>query len=212
MIVGSYTLLNTFERCARQAHHRFVLKDQKFVETEEIRWGTRVHEAMEARLNGKPLPDEMKHHEEWFAELTGAKAEVKLGVRRDWTPCGFFDKDVWFRGKLDVLLKTALGAVIIDWKTGKRREDADELKIFAALLKAHHPDLQRISGWYLWLKDRSVGRLHDLSDAKTKQAEITGRMERLDRSLATGYWPPHETPLCGWCSVQSCEFHPEKQR
>lgn len=210
-MIGSYTLLKAFEQCARQAQRRYITKDLPFEESDASRWGTRVHEAMEARLNGKPLPKEMQLHEAWFADLTGAKAEVKLGVRRDWSPCGFFDKDVWFRGKLDVLLLAPLMAIIIDWKTGKRREDPDELEIFAALLHAHHPR-KRIIGWYVWLKDKAVGKLHDLSNTEAKTAEITERMARAEYAIRTNHFPPNETPLCDWCGLKTCEFNPRRSR
>lgn len=212
-MIGSYTFLKAFEQCPRQAHRRFIARDLPFEETEASRWGSRVHEALEARLkNDKPLPDEMAHLEAWFVDLAGAWAEVKLGVRRDWSPCGFFDKDVWFRGKLDVLLVAPLGAIIIDWKTGKRREDPDELEIFGALLKARHPESAKITGWYVWLKDKAVGKLYDLSNTEAKTAEITERMARAEYAIRTNHFPPNETPLCGWCSLKTCEFNPRRNQ
>ena len=42
-IIASHTFLDTFERCPKQAWHKYVAKDLPFVETEQMRWGTRVH-------------------------------------------------------------------------------------------------------------------------------------------------------------------------
>lgn len=212
-LVGSYTLLSTFERCKRQAQHRYVLKDTPFTPTEASTWGNRVHEAMENALKrgDLKLPQDMLAYERHLPPLKGSKAELKLGVRENWSPCGFFDSDVFFRTKIDVVMQAGATAAIVDWKTGKRREDADELEINAALLKAHHPELEKITGWYVWLKDDALGKEHDLSGAAGKQAEISRRMSVVRQSEQMNYWPPTENALCGWCDVRGCEFRRERR-
>jgi PD-(D/E)XK nuclease superfamily len=208
-LVGSYTLLKCFENCRRQAHHRYVLKDKPFVETKEIKWGTQVHEALEARVGHKqPLPEGMESYERFAKPIEGAVVEWKAGIREDGSPCDFFAKDVWFRGKLDVTLVGGRYACIVDWKTGKRREDPDELELFAVLLKAKHRSLEKITGFYVWLRDGALGQSHDLSGTVVKLAELRGRMEKVKEALRAEHWPPHQGPLCGWCNVTTCEFHP----
>lgn len=210
-MIGSYTFLRTFEQCPRQAHHRFVLRDLPFEETDAIKWGSRVHKALEDRIKrGTPLPADMPKYEKWVASLPHAQAEMKLAVRQDWSPCDFFADDAWFRGKADVVAVNSTSAIIVDWKTGKRREDPDELEILAAMLKARHPELIGIVGWYVWLKDEALGKLHHLSAVADKQKEIDVRMAEITRAGEHDYWPPNETPLCGWCSVKSCTFNPRR--
>lgn len=213
LVIGSYTLLKTFEQCPRQAHHRFVLRDLPFEETEAIKWGSRVHKALENRIRrGTPLPDDMPKYEKWVTSLPHAEAEMKVAVRQDWSFCDFFADDVWFRGKADVVAVNGSSAIIVDWKTGKRREDPDELEILAALLKARHPELLNIVGWYVWLKDHALGKLHHLSAVADKRKEIDARMAQVARAEQHEHWPPNETPLCGWCGVKTCEFHPKGTR
>lgn len=212
--VLSHSFLAKWDQCPRQAHHAYVLKDLPKEDSEALRWGNRVHKAMESRIGGKPLPDEMAHWEPLVAQLDGrgAKAELMLGMKEDGTSCGFFDNGVWLRGKVDVLVAFNATAVLFDWKTGKRKEDPEELEIHAVLLKAHKPHLESFSGRYVWLKDGEVGQRHELSAVKDKAIELHNRAAEIRKAFDAGYFPPRQTPLCGWCPVKSCEFHPGERK
>ncbi len=50
--VLSYTFLNTYDICPKQAFHRYVLKDIKFEGSDASRWGNTVHDAMDKRHVG----------------------------------------------------------------------------------------------------------------------------------------------------------------
>ncbi len=208
-IPWSYSLLNTAENCLRKAHHIYWLKDLPREDSEALRWGIRVHDALEKRINdGKPLPEELKDYERFAAPLKIGKAEIKCGIRQDGTKTDFFAKDVWGRGKVDAAFVDANKALIVDWKTGKVREDPDELEIGAVLLKAMFPQIDKIMGWYVWLKDKKMGKMWDLSDTATKLPQIRERVARIEDAERTGHFPPQQNPLCGWCPVKTCEFHP----
>ncbi len=210
----SFSNLRDAENCLRQYHHKHVLRDVPFEETDAPRWGNSVHSAMETRLKtGAPLVDGFASYETFVPAKTNALRgliEFKMGMRQDGTHCDFFDKVVWGRGKLDFALVNheAHTAAIVDWKTGKLREDPDELEIFALLLKAKYPALQKIAGWYVWLKEMKMGRVYDLSDTNGKLANVKHRLSRIALAASTDSWEPRQGPLCGWCGVKSCEFRP----
>lgn len=214
----SYTNLRDADTCLRLYHHKHILKDTPFEESEASRWGNRVHTAMENRLkSGKPLADGMQAYEQFVPEKSGhlrGLIEAKLGILADGTACDFFAADVWGRGKVDFALLNMEHhhAAIVDWKTGKMREDPDELEIFAVLLKAKYPALERITGWYVWLKECRLGKVHDLSDTNGKLANIKYRVQKLQEALKMDAWPARQNPLCPWCGVKSCEFHPQFNR
>jgi hypothetical protein len=210
----SFTNLAKAEQCLRQYHHVYVLKDIPFEETEASRWGSLVHSEMEKRLrDGTPLPSTMTQYESFVPAKTQrlrGLVEFKMGIRDDGTFCGFFADEVWLRGKLDFGLvdHEQHTACIMDWKTGKVREDPDELEIYGMLLKAKYPDLTKIAGWYVWLKEKRMGKVHDLSDANGKLASVKHRTQRIQEAADMDAWAPRESPLCGWCGVKTCEFHP----
>lgn len=203
----SYTLLSGFENCPRQAFHRYIKKDLKFEESEASRWGNEVHKAMELAINeGRPLPKGMEYAA-LVSPLLGGDAERKFGIRRDGTPGDFFAPDVWGRCKIDCILIKGDAAILPDWKTGKVREDPDELEINAVLVKAHYPHLKKITGWYVWLKEKRIGRQYDLSNTEAKFQEIKARYSRFEQAFQTDFWPPRQSGLCAYCAVKSCEFN-----
>lgn len=209
--VLSHTLLNTWLTCPHQCYRRYIAKDlPREPVTEAIAWGNAVHEAMELRLRKKqPLPEDMPY--EHFAaplDVANVEPEQKLGMAESGRPTGFFDGDVWLRGKLDapILLSTDT-AGLFDWKSGKRREDPFELEIGALLLQAKRPEITRIVGRYVWLKDGVMGDVYDLSDT----ARTFERVQTLGNEIATAIedhrFEKTPGPLCGWCNVMDCEHN-----
>lgn len=216
--VWSYTFLSTYDRCPKQAAVRFIERKYPFEPTAELDWGNYVHDAMEHRIaDGTPLPPVMEQWEKiavLFDELKAEDdvemhAEMKLGVRKDWSSCGFFDDDVWGRGKLDVTVIRDDVAVLTDWKTGKVWEDPLELWIQAALLKAKYPQLKTILGSYVWLKEDLIGVEYNLSDVSDTVAWINTTMAKAE---ASNFWVPRRNALCGWCALVDCPNWRERKK
>jgi hypothetical protein len=207
-IVYSYTLLKTADTCLYKCYRQYIKRDLPFDKTPEIEYGNKVHEAMEYRLGGKPLPNEMLHWEPLVAVYAerNAKSEKKTGITRDCKPTGFFDKDVWLRCKIDVTMLHGNAVFLADFKTGNSKyEDSFELEIQALTLKAAIPQIERIAGHYAWMKENRVGQIHDLSDFNSTWAKINNKVEVIEDAQASGEWPKTKSPLCGWCNVKDCE-------
>lgn len=213
--VGSFTILNTYRNCAHQMFRRYIVKDQAYVETPEMKFGNRVHEAFELRVGGgKVLPSDMQQWESFATPFAGKAAllEQKLGVTREGRQTGFFDQNVFFRGKADLALIQDTTAYINDWKTGSGKyEDPFELATNAVLLHAKHPHLTKIVGSYTWLKENRVSQMYDLSDTATTWAEICRLMSEILAKRQTGEWEKRQSGLCGWCSVNDCEHWRERK-
>ncbi len=216
--IYSYTFLNTYDICPKQAFHRYVLKDHPFVGSEASKWGNVVHDAMDKRLSkGEPLPKEVAKYESYAKVIEPLKprTEMKLGIRRDGSPTGFFDDDVWLRGKADVVITQCDQALLFDWKTGKKREDPYELEVQALMVQSYYlgdPPIERITGHYVWLQDGVVGRAHDVSNTGETLECLQEKADEIEHCHKTGEWRTRQGPLCGWCSVVSCNFNPKKVR
>jgi hypothetical protein len=208
-LVYSYTLLNNYDRvCPYQTFRRYVKKDLPFVETEAMRKGIEIHTAMEYRIGGKPLPQGMQHWEPFVAPLVerGAKAELKLGITAEGKPTGFFDKDVWCRGKADVVMINGVNAFLVDWKSGgSKYETSFEIELQAMMLKAANPHLVKIAGCYAWLGEDRMGTIHDLSDFNSTWAKTNNIAEQIQDDMASGEWEKRKGPLCGYCPCTDCE-------
>lgn len=207
-LVYTYSNLNTFKNvCPHQFFRRYVKKDIKFVESEAIKWGNEVHTAFEHRVvGGKPLPLPMQQWEHFAKPLDGrgARCEVKLGITREGKSCDYWAKDVWLRGKVDVVVANGDAAIILDWKTGSSKfESSFELEVGALLLKAQHPALDRIAGRYVWLKEDRLGQDYDLSNTQVTFHNVHGIVSEIEQ----GGFVKRPSGLCGWCDVMDCEHN-----
>lgn len=209
--VASYTFLRDWHNCPYKAYRKSIKKDlPKFVHTKESKWGDDVHKAFEVRIkHGTQFPPEMAKYEPLAAPLVAANASAErmLGITSAGSACDFFAPNVWLRGKVDVAVVRGSVAAIWDWKSGKRREDKDELEIHAVLLKAWQPMVQKIVAHFVWLQDNEVGPAHDVSDTEKTLAEVRSTMNTVQNCIEIEDFPKRPNPLCGWCDVMDCEFN-----
>lgn len=213
-LVWSYSFISTYLNCPRMAHAKYVSKEVPYVETEQMRWGNKVHKAFEQRLNDKrPLTQDLMQWEPLCTqlEMTPVKAEVKMGVSALGAPEEFFGHHVWGRGVVDVLKVQDDKAWIGDWKTGKVREDPLELEIFGLFIRVHNPHITKVTGNYIWMQENRLGEQHDVSDHKRTWAfiqKISADIDTLKKHLGDKPWPEKQNGLCKqWCDVVSCQFN-----
>jgi RecB family exonuclease len=128
----SYSSIKTFDQCPKKYYHLKVAKDVKDTPGEAAVYGTDVHAAAEEYVkNGTPIPEKYKVIRplvEALAAFPGEKhTEMKLGLEKTtegfYLPCGFFDKNVWYRGIVDLVIINGDKAHLIDYKTGKKYDD-----------------------------------------------------------------------------------------
>ena len=64
---------------------------------------------------------------------------------------------------------------------------------------------------FLWLKDKAVDKEHfKRSDIGAIWSRFLPRVERLEKAVKDGDFPPKPSGLCKkWCPVTTCEFHGE---
>lgn len=219
--IGTYSLYNQFENCPHKAYHIYVLKDVPYVETPEMKWGNDVHSGIEHRIkDGTPLDPKMQAAEPIAAKVHGLKehatvhVEYKLALDLTGRPVDFWSDACWFRGKIDVAV-VALdirAAWLIDWKTGKKREEPFELECGALLLKANTPKINNIVGEYFWLQEGKAGLRYDLNKHSYTFAKLRAYRNEMQVYAKAGTWPKKKNPLCGWCPVMSCEHNKSDRR
>lgn len=210
-LIASHSFLDCFERCPKQAFRKYVAKDLPFVETEAMKWGNRVHLALEQRVRDKtPLPEDVAAYEKFAAALDAhtCHVEQKLGMTIGGRGTAFFSPNVWCRGKVDVAIPRAPTVLILDWKTGKPREDPAELERFAYMIRANNDELTTFKGRYVWLKEDRLGQGHAL-DPDRRLAADKRLMEQAEALRARDEpWPAHENGLCKqYCDDLSCAFN-----
>jgi len=213
MTAWSYSSIKTFEQCPKKYFHLKVVKDVKDEPGEAADYGTAVHLAAEEYIrDGKPIPEKFAYIRpvvERLAALPGEKhAELKLGVTSDLTPCGFFDKDVWWRGIADLLVIDGHRAWCVDYKTGKsaRYADTKQLDLLAGAVFTHFPEVQKIKSSLIYVvSGELIPKTHVITERSTYLSVFNDELARLDAAMENGVWNAKSSGLCPWCPVTSCE-------
>lgn len=216
MTAWSYSSIKTFEQCPKKYYHLKVAKDVKDEPGEAADYGTAVHLAAEEFIrDGKAIPEKFAYIRpiiERLAAIPGKKhAEMKLGVRKSndgYEPCGFFDKDVWWRGIADLLIINGHKAYCIDYKTGKsaRYADTKQLDLLAGAVFTHFPEVVQIKSSLIYVvSGELVAKEHVITERSQYLSVFNTQLDQLDAAMENGVWNPKSSPLCGWCPVQSCE-------
>jgi hypothetical protein len=212
----SYSLFNAFETCPRQCNEVRVLKNFVEPETEYSRWGNYVHKCMEDRVGKRAaLPENVRHLESLAAYLESLPGtnyvELALGIDEDFAPVDFFAKNVWFRGKVDLLHKEPCQTIgtAYDYKTGKPVKDSVQLMDMALLSFIHYPELETIKAVFVFLKfDDVATEVFKRSDMPHMMDSLMQRTKAFKKAFDSNTWYPRPSGLCKrHCVVTTCEYN-----
>lgn len=215
VVPWSYSSLTAFETCARRYKATRLTKEVVEPQTEATLHGNEVHKALELATKGdKPLPDKYKQYipivERVRARPGKRLVEYKFGLTDTFKPTEFFGKDVWVRGVIDFGLLNPTTAVALDWKTGKPKADADQLKLFAGVMLSAYPYLESVKTGYVWLAYNKVDtQTFTREDVPNIWQDFSIRVRRMENALANDDFPPNPSGLCkAWCPLnrRQCEF------
>ena len=223
MTAWSYSSIKTFDQCPKKYFHLRIAKDVEDVSGPEAVFGDRAHKAAEEYIkNGTPIPPiyrVMQPAVETLSKFSGEKhTELRVGVKRTddgYAPAGFFDKDVWYRGIIDLLIIDGPMAHMIDYKTGKNAKYADmkQLDLMAGAVFVHYPQVERIkSGLAFVVSNEFPKKVHYREQLESYLSVFSEQLERLEHALDSGVWNAKSGPLCGWCPVTSCEHYKPRRR
>jgi PD-(D/E)XK nuclease superfamily len=211
----SFSALEAFERCAMQFGEVNVRKKYPFVESEQMKAGNQVHKMLEDYVTiGTPLPAGLTHIKAHIDKLcVGAlnvQAEQSVALTWDLEPCGTFDFNVSYRGKLDLTVSRPDALIVTDYKTSSEpREGLEQLELscLAALQRNKQYDVAWGVFAYTKHKFRKVKVLR--SDIPLLAATMVPRLERLKEAKEKGLFPATPGFQCRWCPVVTCEHNPK---
>ena len=220
----SYSRMNDFLTCPAKWAAGSYFKTTVWEETEEIKWGNRVHKALEKYLLGQALAaDEqeiVKTYGKYTTAMLGAKAkgatvaaEKQMCFTKDMKLCGWKDwNTVWFRGQADVIIVQGDKLTVFDYKTGKLKPDLFQLEVMCAVASLYYPEAQQFDGKLLFLKEDDPKKAivplpapltrEDLKDVWSRVFEITNRMEQ---AWEAENFRMQTSGLCkSWCGHFGC--------
>lgn len=211
----SYSRLSAFETCARRHQQVDLDKNYKEEEGPALFFGNKLHSAMQkAGETGAPLPDDLARYQasiDAIIALPGTKSyELKLAINEQLEPVAYFATDAWYRGVVDALVINGKRAVAVDWKTGKIKDDTDQLALNAVALFSHYPKLQEITTLYRWLTQPDSNATPPIKYTRDEISRvlmpILPRVKRYRHAYENELFVPSPSGLCrGYCPVKSCE-------
>ena len=215
VIPWSYSALTAFETCQRRFYLTRIAKVVTEKQSEATLHGNAVHKALEQYVGGEaPLPDKYEVYRPMADKLKATPGkkllEYKFALTRNLTPTTYFAPDAWCRGVIDYALVKTKTAVVADYKTGKRKLDGDQLRLFGGAALSLWPYVERVRTGYLWLQTGVIDQdTFTQEDRQPIFQEFAGRVYRMETALKADTWPPTPSGLCkDWCPVgrTNCEY------
>jgi hypothetical protein len=212
----SFSALTRHENCPKQYFHLNVAKDFKDEDSDWAADGKIVHDGLYKRVvKGVALPLPLRPLEPLAAKFAAAEGEkhgeMKMALNRKFEPVDFFAPDAWVRSVIDLLIIRENKAIIVDWKTGKVKDDFTQLMLTAGVLSRYMPELEHFTLVYVWLKSREVTKkMTTLSKLASMWNELLPRVSKIEDSIRTTTFPARPSGLCKWCPVRSCPHYGER--
>jgi hypothetical protein len=212
----SYSSLDLFKQCPHKYYKLRIVKDIVEPPTEAIIYGKEVHKAAEDYVrDGTPIPEKYSFIApvlDRLINIPGTKlCEEKLGLRYDLTPCGFFDKDVWWRGVADLIILKEDTAYVLDYKTGKTAKYAntDQLEILSLAVFKHYPQVKRIKAGLLFVVANDFIQASYTQEEEgmywTRWIEDT---KQLEGAIKNNVWIKKPNFTCRkFCPITDCEHN-----
>lgn len=221
MATWSYSSLNLFKQCPRKYHRLRVVRDIREPETVPMRYGSELHKAAENYgKHGTALPPKFAFLQSYIDPLLAIEGhqlfEFEMALNRERQPCGYRDKDFWWRGIADFMVVPEVDvgdeAVIVDYKSGRtaRYADTSQLEILGLATFAHFPHVQRIRAGLLFVVSREFV---EFSMTRAMEESLWVRhwlptTARLDKAVELDLWNPSPNFTCRkYCPVEDCEHN-----
>ena len=217
MKAWSHSALTSFETCPKKHYLTNIAKKFQEPPSDAMEEGKKVHSMIENYVKkGTPFPLGYSHFEEMVTKVMPRNAsqyeiitETQLALSADFRMVGWFAKNVWVRSIIDYGVIHGGNALIVDWKTGKRKKNDDQLALMSAMVMVARPDLHRVTTAFCWTNtgeiDKSVFVRADLDDIWSR---FDHRVEHYQKAFAEEDFPARPSGLCKkYCPVTSCAYH-----
>lgn len=217
----SYSALTTYEQCPKKYFHLYFLPKGhpdkvKDADSSFSADGKIIHNAMKARvIDNTPLPLNLRHYEKIAAKFVATPGqkhgEMKLAINRRFEPVDYFAPDVFVRVIIDLAIVKADTALVVDWKTGKVKDDPTQMALNAAVLSRWMPEIGMFKTLLVWLQSSNLTpKNYTISKFTAVWNDLLPRVQKIEEARKTTTFPAKEGPLCGWCPVKQCPHYIER--
>lgn len=214
MPTRSYTNIKMFSQCPHKYKTMIIDKSIPFSTTREQQSGIDVHAALEAAVSkGVALPPQFSDYQVIVDKIRSMPGQIfcehRLAIKTDLAPSGYFDKDAWYRGILDVLVVENNSARIMDYKEGNDAyQDDDQLRENAILVFSNFPNVDTIKASFIYLQ---MGRITLLEIKRDQMEDLVLKVSKKEvpmlRAEKMNSFPMQKSHLCNYCQVNTCRYY-----
>lgn len=165
LFAWSYSRWSDYEKCPQLAKFKHVDRIKE-PENDAMKGGLIAHDSLAAFLSDATMP--LPAVGARFANLLHALRELEplhdqeWGFTNQWRPTGWFNRDCWFRSKLDSAVVYADNtADVVDFKTGKESPTHQmQAELYAISVFVRYREISHVTArfWYLDHGTESVFR------------------------------------------------------
>jgi hypothetical protein len=217
----SFTHYDEFVACPRLFNAKRIAKTVVEPPSPQIAYGIMVHDAFEKRQTGnkQPLPKDLEDHEPFMQQLDDMHgqgfAEYPACLSIELKPCGFWDKNVWLRQKIDFKKLMPQMVYIVDYKTGNPNyPKPEQLQLNALQTFLAHPEVKAVRAEFYWTQTHTTSK--PLMIMRDHQVDLWRKFMPAINQLREAYeldiWQPRQNFRCyGFCPLTDCEFWKPKR-
>lgn len=213
----SFSRLNLYSQCARKFKYRVIDKvPQEQGDMTALLKGGAVHHMLEYYPNKsshKLAPKYQSIVDVFGKTIIGEKylskdstREFSFGLDLKLNPCSYSNKLALFRGSIDYICIVNNTLHLIDWKTGKEKEqkwqDYSQLMYYAIYFFQAYPTIDSIKVSYVYVEHENMEN-ELLLERKYLQKYVNDLVLLIKRAEGDEVFDKTESPLCDWCPYQN---------
>ncbi len=210
----SFSRLDGFETCGKRYYELNIAKSCQEDKAEDVGFGTRAHDALKDYLTGKidDLPTDMVPFRKWADAVKSGPGkllvEQKFALTRQLEPTLWMASDVWFRGIGDAVRLAGPVGLVVDWKTGRVKENSPQLALMAQCVFSYYPEIQVVRSIFVWLSHKQRTEvLYRRSNMTDVWGDLFQRVGKFETAVAGSNFPPKPGGLCKRnCPVKQCQY------
>lgn len=213
LVAWSASRLKAFEICPRRFYHLSVAKTHTEPESPAMEHGTLLHRAMERRVrDGVPLGVGYEKWEPLAAPWDDFRGRVfteyRMAINAKSEPVDWFASDVDVRAIADVLAVQPERMFVVDYKTGRPRDDDEkQLDLTMAMAMCHFVEPVVCHGVLAYtMTGGKTSKSLTRDELPIVWMQFTPRVNRLRHAYETNTWPEKEGPFCRGCIVLECPY------
>ena len=220
--IWSISKWRDFEQCPRMCRAKHVIKvGWQEQPNEAMERGKRIHKALEEAIKyNLELPNELAHMRPVVESFVAMKPqgwavypEMKFGVSGSFGKVDFFDgEDLRVRCVLDLFVQRPGKTLIVDWKSGKRKDEHEQdAEFYGAMTHLAFGGENETSSMYCYVDD--LPRTFETTPKESWKiaAAWWKKFDYAEQLILIENAPATPCNACAWCGDGSCQYNKNRK-